>query len=148
MLLRFPIRICFYPRCRNWFLFHANPNRNFDLWRWPPNLNERNQHAKYIVRSLVEGHFARKSLSRHTTRSTGTVHTYAKARLTSVAIRIPICIWIRDRDRHQNVTVCSLAHCQPSLKISCKSGQKLLNTVANRQTDKQTTTIAHPPCRR
>jgi len=35
-------------------------------------------------------------------------------------------IRIRDPDRHQNVVVCSLAHCQPSLKISCKSVQKLL----------------------
>jgi len=51
------------------------------------------------------------------TRSTGTVHTSAKARLTNVAIRIRI----RDPDHHQNLTVCSLASCQPSLKISCKS---------------------------
>jgi len=32
---------------------------------------------------------------------------------------------------------CSLAHCQPSLKFSCKSVQKFLHKVANRQTDKQ-----------
>jgi len=42
------------------------------------------------------------------TRSTGTLHTSAKARLTGVAIRIRIRI--RDPDRHQNVIVCSLAH--------------------------------------
>ena len=47
------------------------------------------------------------------TRSTGTLHTSAKERLTSVAIRI----WIRDPDRHQNLIICSLAHCQRSLKI-------------------------------
>jgi len=47
------------------------------------------------------------------TSSTGTVHTSAKARL----IRIRIC----DPDCTQNLIVCSLAHCQPSLKISCKS---------------------------
>ena len=47
----------------------------------------------------------------------------------------------------------SLAHCQPSLKISCKSVRKFVRKVANRltasqtdrQTDKQTTTIAYPP---
>jgi len=37
------------------------------------------------------------------TRSTGTVHTSAKARLTSVATRIRIPI--RDRDRNQNLTL-------------------------------------------
>jgi len=60
------------------------------------------------------------------TRSTGTVHTSAKARLTSVA------------DRHQNLIICSPVHCQPSLKISCKSVWKFLCRVANRQTDRQT----------
>jgi len=39
---------------------------------------------------------------------------------------------------HQNLIICSLAHCQPSLKISCKSVRKFLRKVANRQTDKQT----------
>jgi len=68
------------------------------------------------------------------TRSTGTVHTCAKARLISVAIRIQM----RDADRHQNLIICSIAHCQPSLKTSCKSVQKFLHKVANRQTDKQT----------
>jgi len=42
-----------------------------------------------------------------------------------------------DPDRHQNLIICSLAHCQPSLKISCKSVRKLLRKVANRQTEKQ-----------
>jgi len=38
-----------------------------------------------------------------------------------------------DPDRHQNLTICSLAHCQPSLKMSCKSVQKFLRKVANKQ---------------
>jgi len=42
-----------------------------------------------------------------------------------------------DPDRHQNLIICLLAHCQPFLKISCKSVQKFLRKVANRQTDKQ-----------
>ena len=71
---------------------------------------------------------------------TGTVHTFAKAHLTSVAIRIHIRIrmWIRDPDRHQDLIVCSLAHCHSSLKISCQSVRKFLREVANRQTDRQT----------
>jgi len=65
------------------------------------------------------------------------VHTSAKARLSSVAIRIRIRI--RDPDCHQNLIICSLAHCQPSLKSSPKSVQKLfLRKVANRQTNRQT----------
>ena len=76
------------------------------------------------------------------TRSTGTLHTSAKGRLTSVAIRI--VIWIRDSNRHRNLIVCSLTHCQPSMKISCKSVRKFLQPVANRQT----TTITYPPWRR
>jgi len=59
------------------------------------------------------------------------VHTSAKARLTSVAIRI------RDPDRHQNLIICSLAHCQPSVKISCKSVQNFLRKVASRQTNEE-----------
>jgi len=73
------------------------------------------------------------------TRSTGTLHTSAKARLTSIAIRIRI----RDPDRHQNLNVCSLAHCQPSLKISSKSVRKFLLKAANSETDRQTTTITY-----
>ena len=78
--------------------------------------------------------------NKYRTRSTGTVHTSAKARLISVAIRIRIC----DPDRHQNLIICSLTHChlslkiscecQPSLKISCKPVQKCELKVANRQT--------------
>jgi len=64
----------------------------------------------------------------------GTVHTSAKARLTSVVTRIRI----RDTDRHQNLVICSLAHCQPSLKISCSFCAKLLTDIANGQTDRQT----------
>jgi len=65
------------------------------------------------------------------TSSTGTVHTSAKARL------IRIC----DPDCIQNLTICSLAHCQPSLKISCKSVWKFLRKDGNnKQTDRQTTT--------
>jgi len=76
-------------------------------------------------------------------RSTETVHTSAKARLTSVAIRMRIRIC--DPDRHQNLTICSLVHCQPSLKISCNSVRKFLRKVANKQTNRQTTkkTIKH-----
>jgi len=65
---------------------------------------------------------------------TGTVHISAKARLTSVAIGIRIRI--HDLDRQQNLIICSLAHCQPSLKTSCKSAQKFLRKVASRQRDK------------
>jgi len=63
------------------------------------------------------------------TRSTGTVHTSAKARLTSVAIRIRILIRIRirDPDCHQNLSICSMAHCKRSLKISCKSVRKFFS---------------------
>jgi len=37
--------------------------------------------------------------------------------------------------RHRNLTICSLAHCQPSLKISCKSVRKFFPKVAKRQTN-------------
>jgi len=69
------------------------------------------------------------------------VHTSAKAVLTSVAIRvrvrIRIHIRIRDPNRYQNLIICSLAHCQPSLTISCKSVRTFLRKVASKQTDKQ-----------
>jgi len=68
------------------------------------------------------------------------VHTSAKARLTSVAIRIRI--QIRDLDCHQHLIVCSLALCQPSLKISCKSVQKFSRKGANRQTDNDENTTS------
>ena len=67
-------------------------------------------------------------------RTTATVHTSAIPRLTSVAIRIRI----RHSDRRRNVVICSMVHCQPCPKISCKSVQKFLRKVANRQTDRQT----------
>jgi len=44
-----------------------------------------------------------------------------------------------DPDHQQNLIICSMAHCQPSLKISCKSFRKFSRNVANRQT----TTIAY-----
>jgi len=78
------------------------------------------------------------------TRSNRTVHTSAKARLSSVAkrirIRIQFCIRISDLDRHQNLIICSVAHCQPSLKISCKSVWKFffVKLLTDRQTDRQT----------
>jgi len=43
-----------------------------------------------------------------------------------------------DVDRHQNVIICSLAHCQRSLQISCRSVWSFLRKVANKQSDKQT----------
>jgi len=62
------------------------------------------------------------------------VHTSAKARLTSVTI------WIRIRDpgRYQNLIICSLTHCQHSLKILCKFVRTFLRKAAHRQTDKRT----------
>jgi len=85
------------------------------------------------------------------------VHTSAKARLTSAAIwrisrssrfmsvshfpYLPIRKTIPASrecpDRHGNLIVCSVANRQPSLKISCKSVQKFLRKVANKQTYKQ-----------
>jgi len=63
------------------------------------------------------------------------MYTSAKTCLTSAMFWIRIC----DRDRHQNFTICSLVHCQPSLKISCKCIWKFLCKAANRdrQTEKQ-----------
>jgi len=61
------------------------------------------------------------------------LHTCAYIHLTSVAIRIRV----RYPDRHQNLRISSMAHRQPSPKISCKSVHKLLRKVAKRQTDKQ-----------
>jgi len=70
-----------------------------------------------------------------------------KARVTSVAISVSpnsdesgkqSLYPDGDPDRHQNLTICLLAHCQPSLKISCKSVRKFLREVAKRQTDRQT----------
>jgi len=69
------------------------------------------------------------------TRGTGTVHTSAKARLTSVAIWIRIRI--HDPDCYQNLIISSSTHCQPSLNMTCKSFQKFLYKVANGQTGRQ-----------
>ena len=69
------------------------------------------------------------------------VHYLRQGSLTSVVIRIRIRIRIRicDPDGHQNLTICSLAHCQSSLKISCKSVGKFLRKVANSyMTNRQT----------
>ena len=44
---------------------------------------------------------------------------------------------IPDPDRHQNLITCSLARCQPSLKISRTSVRKFARKVADKQTDKQ-----------
>ena len=65
------------------------------------------------------------------------MHTSDKARLTSVAISVPPA-GASVRGRLQNLTICSLARCKPSLKISWKSVWKFLSKVANRQTDRQT----------
>jgi len=73
-------------------------------------------------------------------RSAETVHTFAKAHLRIAAIPIRFRIRVPDPDRHQNLIISllpSVAHCQPSLKISCKSVRKLLRKVANRQTNQQ-----------
>jgi len=64
------------------------------------------------------------------------VHTSATACPTIVAIWISI----RDPYRHQNLIICSSAHCQPSVKISSKSFWTFLRKVANRQT----ATITYP----
>jgi len=45
---------------------------------------------------------------------------------------------IDDPERHKNLTIYSLSHCQSYLKISCKSVWKFLRKVANKQTDRQT----------
>jgi len=95
-----------------------------------------------------------------TNRSIGTVHTSTKARLTSEARqRISMSSRFRsvnhsvshngdksgkqslysdgDPDRHRNLSICSLAHSQTSVKISCKSVWKFLRKAeaANRQTE-------------
>ena len=112
-----------------------------------------NHHAKHVGQSqciqkffFPEKHNTKQTLNECCTwtnkvagekvRSTGTVHTSAKARLTSVAISVPPPSELV-QDRHQNLIICSLVHCQPSLRISCKSVGKFLRKVANRQTDIQ-----------
>jgi len=72
------------------------------------------------------------------TRSTGTVHTSAKARLTSVAIRIQIRIRIRITvpPECNHLFTGPLPTCPEN--CSCKSVRQFLRKVANRQTDRQT----------
>jgi len=75
------------------------------------------------------------------TKSTGTAHTSAKARLATVAI--PIRIRIRDPDRHQNLIICSSSNFQPSLKISCKSAWTFCTKLlTDRQTNKCVSRLA------
>jgi len=60
------------------------------------------------------------------TRSTGTVHTSAKAHLTSIAISVsPSGETVRDR--HQNLTICSWPVAN-LLQISCKSIREFLRS--------------------
>ena len=59
------------------------------------------------------------------------MHTSANVRLTSVAIRNRIRIRIRDPDRHENLIFYSLAHCQRSLKISCRQTDRQTNNGEN-----------------
>ena len=78
--------------------------------------------------------------SLYKTRSSGTLHTSAKARLTSVAIQIWIHMWT---DRQQNLIICSMA--QPSLKIYANPlrsfcAKLLTDKQTQKQTDRQTTT--------
>jgi len=76
---------------------------------------------------------------KYITRSILTVHTSAKIRLTSVAIRIRICIRIRDPDRHQNVIIYSLAHFNIPWKFHANPfGIFCSKLLRDRQTDKQT----------
>ena len=50
-----------------------------------------------------------------------------------------------DPDCHQNLIICSMAHCQPSLKIPCISFWKFFaKLLTDRQTNKQTRTIKYP----
>jgi len=60
-----------------------------------------------------------------------------KARLTSVVIRIRILIRVRDPHGHQNLIICSVAHCQPPPKLSRKSVQKFFFAQTDKQTNKQ-----------
>jgi len=67
------------------------------------------------------------------TRSTGTGHTSAKARLKSVTIRIRVLwYWSGSPPKLNHLFT---GHCQPSLKILCKSVWKFLHKVPNGQTN-------------
>jgi len=76
------------------------------------------------------------------TRSTGPVHTSAKARLTTVAIRIQI----PDPDRHQNVTFFRWLIANLPWKFYANPLRSFAQSC--QQTKKQTTTTAYPPWRR
>ena len=78
-------------------------HKNFSIWSWM------NTDYKCLKQSI------------QSTRSTRTVHTSAKA-----------CM-IHDPDHHQNLILCSLAYCEPSVKISCKSIQTFMRKAANMQ---------------
>ena len=64
------------------------------------------------------------------TRSIETVKTSAKARLTTLPVP----------PSGENLITCSSAHCQPFLKMSCKSDWKFLRKVDNRKWQNKTIT--------
>jgi len=90
------------------------------------------------------------------------VHTSAKAHLTSAAIwRISMSSRFMSINHFPENNPCtqtviriatkiffSLEHCQPSEKFHAKLFGIFLRKVANRQTEKQTTTITYSPWRR
>ena len=136
------------------------PGKTITVWKWMNILHSRlHDHCNNTVwRLQSRRRFVRRRSSllisaakgwtgqvkQKTTISTWTVHTSAKARLTSAVIwrtsmssrfmsvnhfpYLPIVtnpennpyIQTVIRNRLRNLIVCSLAHCQPSLKISCK----------------------------
>ena len=126
--------------CRNRFLRH---------WKRKLSINGERHRTPFLLLDTVIIMFHSPASGRETNikypvhnkkeriRRTGTVHTSAKACLASVAIRIRIRLRISESDRHKNLTFCSLSHCQPFLKISCKSFRKFLRKVADRQTNRQ-----------
>jgi len=130
----------FRTKCRylaRWFTltqFEGQCHRTKFTSQVGKNLPEENTEGETKARSTSVYYSLHKSIIK--TRSTGIVHTSAKARLTSVVIRI--LIRLRDSDRHQNLIIYSMALCQPSLKISCKSVRKFLSKLlTDTQTDKQ-----------
>jgi len=94
----------------------AQPTVSMDIWIDKVKLCKAKLRQE-ISRSLSTANTTSDNVTMNQTRNTGTLHTSTKARLTSVATRS----WIRDLNRHQNLIISSLAHCQPSPKISCKS---------------------------
>jgi len=89
-------------------------------------------------------------ITRETRSMYGTVHTSTKGRWRNDAIASHSAVgWCHlqydksekqslyrdgDCDRNQNLIIYSMARCQPSLKISCKSVSEFLRKVANEQT--------------